>query len=247
MKKKYGKGFPKYTLDGTIKVIEDASKHGRDFSREAFASFGIKGGASPRSGAFIMRLAALTDFGLITQSKGQVTLTDLAWKIVHPESEEERQKSIQEAFLNSEVFSAIYNSSQKNIPLNIDVVGNMAVRQYNITSKYKENFLRNLISSGEDAMLITKIDKLTIQFNSLDSSTEMDKKKIEAPNAGTDISKAERKDVLGKQPVVNQIWGNDEFRIQLSIYSNRPLKAEEFVGIGDVTSKIEELIGKQRQ
>jgi|GEM_PF-4984850 len=247
MKKKYGKGFPKYTLGGTIKVIEDASKHGRNFSRDAFAAFGIKGGASPRSGAFLMRLAALTDFGLITQSKGGVILTDLAWKIAHPESEEERQASIQESFLKSDVFSAIYNSSQKNVPLNIDAVGNMAIRQYNINPKYKEDFLRNLIASGGDAGLITKIDKQTIQFNSLGLRTEEEQQKTENVRPEPDISKIADKEMAEKLPVVNQIWGDDEFRIQLSIYSNHPLKALDFVGIGEITGKIEELISKLRQ
>ena len=67
-----------------------------------------------------MRLAALTDFKLITQSKGEIGLTDLALRIAHPEADEEREKSIREAFLNTEIFSVIYNSSQKGIPLNIE-------------------------------------------------------------------------------------------------------------------------------
>jgi hypothetical protein len=50
-----------------------------------------------------------------------------------------------------------------------------------------------------------------------------------------------------KHPVVNQVWGNDDFKIQLSIYLERPLKAEEFAGIGEIALKIEELVVKLRQ
>ncbi len=248
MKKKYGKGFPRYTLGGVIKAVEEAAKHGRIFSREAFAAFGVRGGTSPNSGAFLMRMAALTDFGLITQSKGEVSLTDLAWNIVHPESDKERHKSIQDAFLNSEVFSAIYNSSQKNIPLNIDAVGNMAVRQYNITSKYKQDFLRNFISSGEDAGLISKIDKQTMQFNPLGTEAEASKKDTEIfeeekklPEGLSEMRKTEG------SPIVNETRGNENFKVQLTIYSNRPLKPEVFTGIGEIVSKIDELITKMEQ
>lgn len=246
MKKKYGKGFPRYTLGGAIKVVEEASKHGKSFTREAFAAFGIKSGtSSSSSGAYLMRLAALTDFKLITQSKGEIGLTDLALRIAHPESDKEREKFIQEAFLSSEIFSAIYNLSQKGTQLNIEAVGNMAVRQHNINPKYKDDFLRNLVASGEDAGLITKLDKQTIQFNTLEHSAEFIKKdqgeEVIPPKKPTEDYATE------KHPVVNQIWGDKDFKIQLSIYSDRPLKAEEFAGIGEITSKIEELVIKLRQ
>ena len=55
------------------------------------------------------------------------------------------------------------------------------------------------------------------------------------------------KKTVEKQPVVNQIWGDEDFKVQLSIYSKRPLKAEEFAGIGEIVSKIDELITKMEQ
>ena len=36
-------------------------------------------------------------------------------------------------------------------------------------------------------------------------------------------------------------------KVQLSIYSKRPLKAEEFAGIGEIVSKMTELITKMEQ
>jgi hypothetical protein len=53
---------------------------------------------------------------------------------------------------------------------------NMAVRQHSINPKYRKDFLRNLVASGEEAGLIAKLDKQTIQFNSVESKEELNKK-----------------------------------------------------------------------
>ena len=52
---KYGKGLPRYSLGVMIKVVEEALKHGRNFSAEALQLFGVK------AGTYLLQMAEPTD------------------------------------------------------------------------------------------------------------------------------------------------------------------------------------------
>lgn len=149
-----GMGFPNFSLEKAIRIVSEASKTGNSFSRETFACFGVKKGAtSAKSGAYLVRLATLKDFGLIETSKDKVILTELAHKIIYPKNEEESKSALEEAFLRSDIFARIYHNVAKNEPVLKENIKNLAVRDYRISSKSQNVFIRSFVESANYADL----------------------------------------------------------------------------------------------
>lgn len=151
-----GKGFPRLGLSSAVKVIETASKFGKSWSKEQFAGFGSQSGAgSAKSGAFANRVAALKDYGLITATKENISLTDLGVQIVKPVTENERDKAIAQAFLNVEVFKKLFESLETGEELSLDQVAQSAVFALGISRDSKDKFLNVFIDSGRFVHLVT--------------------------------------------------------------------------------------------
>jgi hypothetical protein len=144
-----GKGFPRISLASAIQIIDAASKFGKSWKKEQFASFGAKNNAgSAKSGAFAARLSALRDYGLVFSDKDNVTLTELAVSIVKPLTTDERESSIRKAFLSVGAFADLYSSFDKSQSLPRDKVAEHAHFNLGISRDSKDKFLNIFVDSG---------------------------------------------------------------------------------------------------
>jgi len=179
-KKERGEGFPKLSLPSAVAVMEKASKYGRQWTREQFASFSSKtGSGSAKSGAFLRRVAALRDFGLIQTSGIMIIRTDLTDQIVKPIKPEERQSAIRQAFLNVEIFRTIVETVEHDIDLAKNNIAEMAVKQLGVSRGVKDTFVFSFVESGEFAGLIKEVDKETVQVSLPNPNITQDEKGTE--------------------------------------------------------------------
>jgi hypothetical protein len=161
------RSYPKLTLSAAIDVVSEASKLGKIISKETLAGIGrkdVKG--STKSGAFMRKISALDQYGLIIVSKEGIRFTDIAKEIVFPTDEIKKIESIVQAFLTPTTFFELYNSLSKNIPIGVHLIKNKAQRDLGITSAGVNSFINGFIESGELAGLIkyTSEDRTAIQI-----------------------------------------------------------------------------------
>lgn len=143
-------------LDRAVEVIKEASKLGKSFQRETFASFGLRRDAkgSSKSGAFIRRIAALKYFGLIEEKGNQIEFTKLTDQILYPKDDQERMGAIVEGFLKPVLFKKLYDTIEKGVSIKKERLANMSVREYGITPNAMEDFISSFISSAKFAGLL---------------------------------------------------------------------------------------------
>lgn len=151
-----GKGFPRISLSSAIQIIDSASKFGKEWNKETFATYGAKNNAgSAKSGAFLSRLSALKEYGLITTDKNSVVITELGTTIAKPISESERADAIKKAFLLVGTFSDLFNSLEGGEKLPKERVIEYAVHNLGISRDSKDRFINCFIDSGKYVGLVT--------------------------------------------------------------------------------------------
>jgi hypothetical protein len=151
-----GKGFPRLSLSGAIKIIVTASKFGKTWPKEQFAGFGSQSGAgSAKSGAFTIRVASLRDYGLITSTKDAVSITDLGVKISKPVTDLERENAIRQAFLSVTPFKNLYEGLEHEVELPLDQVKQYAVFTLGVSRESMDKFIGVFIDSGRFVGLVS--------------------------------------------------------------------------------------------
>ncbi len=160
-----GVGFPRLFLSSSISVMEQASKFGRQWSKQTFANYGkYKGKGSLKSGAFANRIASLKDFGLIEVVDDLITRTPLTDKILNPINDKERKGAIEEAFLNATVFKQLVDTVKKGDELSKDEIAAYAVNQLHVSRASKDKFLTSFIQSGQYAGMVKKLENGNIKI-----------------------------------------------------------------------------------
>jgi hypothetical protein len=106
--------FPYMDLDTAVTVARAVVANGGGaHTRDQLAG---AMGQSPLSGAFIMKLSAARQFGLVDFADGKFKLTDLGFSIVDKSESRERAARVQ-AFLNVELYRKIYEEFKgKQLP-----------------------------------------------------------------------------------------------------------------------------------
>jgi hypothetical protein len=147
-------GFPTLNLEESVNVIKKGSTGGWEMSKDTFAK--AIGGTTANSGAFIVKLGTLRDYGFVERG-GRVVYTQLAKEIVAPKSDsaEEFQNKLKEAFLSCSVFSSLFdkikNGSGESTSSTIE---NLGVHDYKIAVNRKKLFAENFVSSAKYAGLM---------------------------------------------------------------------------------------------
>lgn len=162
-----GKGFPRISLSSAIQIIDSASKFGKEWNKETFATYGAKNNAgSAKSGAFLSRLSALKEYGLITTNKDNVAMTELSTAIAKPVSKTERTDAIKKAFLSVGTFSDLFNNLEGAEKLPKERVIEYAVHNLGISRDSKDKFINCFIESGKYVRLVVyDKDSETILLN----------------------------------------------------------------------------------
>lgn len=146
--------FPSVTLDYAVKVISEARKFGK-----ILTDAHIAGEDSAKSGAFLRKKASLGYYGLISGRGNDLTVTELAEKIIYPKTEQEKQDSLKKAFTNPELFKRLFDSIEKETPISVDRLGSIVIREHGVLPSAKERFIVTFIKSGNYAGLIEYNDK----------------------------------------------------------------------------------------
>lgn len=172
---------PSVSLEYCLKIIQDARKFGKHIS-----STNIAGpGGSPKSGAFLRKKASLGYFGLISGSANDLQITDLSEKILFSVSEDEKSNALRESFLSPDLFKNIYDKLEKNTFIDLDLFGNVLIRDYGIQPSAKHRLITTFLSSGIFAGVV-KISEDKKEFSLL-SKNENQKPIVVGPEALTDI------------------------------------------------------------
>lgn len=183
--------FPSINLQFAIDVVKEARKFGKTITNNHLAGKG-----KPQGGGFVRKRAALGYYGLIDGRGEKIRITDLSESIIYSTSEEERKFALKKAFINPEIFNKLYKETEKNSVIDLEVLGNILVRQYGIAASSVKDFLSVFIKSGMLAGLIeySSKDKRSILF--LDESYLEQKTKVEAEiPIGSEVQKVNTKEV----------------------------------------------------
>lgn len=164
--------FPAYTLETAIQTIDEARKFGRTVTDAQIAGEG-----STNSGSFLRKKAALGYYGLISGRGEDVHITDLAESILYPK-ENERESSIKVAFLTPEIFKRLYQSTAKNVPISLSILGNILIRNYNIQPSAKNEFISVFVRSGIFAGLLNYTDDTKSTIILLEASANDKKQEV---------------------------------------------------------------------
>ena len=203
-----GKGFPRISLSSAIQIIEAAQKFGKTWTKEQFAGFGAKGNAgSHKSGAFMARLSALRDYGLVTTDKESVNATDLARVIAKPINEKEREDSVRQAFLNVDTFRQVYEGLDAGTALPRDKFAEYAVTVLGVSRDSMEKFVSVFVDSGTDVGLVS--------YNKESKDITLLEREVDS------IAAAERPDQL---PAIDELGAEDA---GISLFTSKPPVAIE--------------------
>lgn len=170
-------GFPTVGLGEAINIIKKGSDAGWEMSKDTFAK--TIGGSTAKSGAFLVKLASIRDYGLIERG-GNVQYTQLAREIIAPKTEDslEIKNKLKEAFFKSDVFKMLYEKIKdgpgESSPATI---ANIGIHDFRISPLKKELFAQNFISSAKHAGLIEDSTDGKIKIIARnETNTEEDKK-----------------------------------------------------------------------
>lgn len=240
-----GAGFPSLPLPEADRIVSEAGKYGSRHAPEAFAQ--IAGHTSSNSGPFRMKMAALRDWGLIEGRGEEVTLTRLSERLAHPISDEDRTAALQEAFSQASVFSDLYESSSKNVPLQVDQIANIAVHQLGITPSSKtafaKSFSRSVVAAGlardlgggEIELMPPGSSRGGASGEAVATSDESSSDRLEMGERGSSS-------LPPGAPVFAQPWRFRGGQIRFDVWLDRPLPVAAFRHLEAVHSAVETLV-----
>ena len=160
MNKIRSRSYPVIPLETAVEVLAKASRVGKTWTRDQFANYGAKSNASSaKSGAYVRRLAALKEYGLIESDKDAINLTALGEKIVKSLNDEEHLAGLREAFLSCGVFQALVGDLKESLAnrFSANDVAVAAVNKYGITRDAQTKLVKNFLASAIYAQLMEQL------------------------------------------------------------------------------------------
>jgi hypothetical protein len=237
IKKSRGKGFPVMPLDDAVTATKRAGSYGREHSLDDYAGF--LGHSTSNSGPFRRKMAALKDWGLIERDGDRVVLPDLAMRIAHPDSPQDEQGAITQAFRQEPMFAEVYDEASKGVELSLAFLGGRAVNAFGVAPASKDRFAKSFARSVQvaglgsfegDAITLTgePSDEMDMQNEDGISEIPRERKTVEPPN-------------IGSSPTLRQEWQVDGGRLVFEAHLDSPLPAAAYSTVGGVAAAVEEL------
>ncbi|MDQ6945977.1 MAG: hypothetical protein M3256_06815, partial [Actinomycetota bacterium] len=149
-------GFPSMSLGDATEAIRRAGAYGYEHQVGALAQY--MGHTTTNSGAFKAKLASLRDFGLVVGRGDTVSLSQLAQVIAHPDDVQAEREALQETFFKSDVFGKVYASLAKGVELDVEGIGNAAVRNFGVAAGSKQAFIDSFVASAIEAGVAERVD-----------------------------------------------------------------------------------------
>lgn len=242
-----GKGFPVTPLSEAVAGVQAAGMYGTAHNVEAFA--GYLGHNTTKSGAFLAKIAALKDWGLITRRGDVVELSDIGQRLAHPTSEDEASASLREAFFSAQLFADLYEQSAKGRELSLDLLGNRAVQQHGVAAKSKSRFVHSFSKSAAFAGLAELPSSGLIRFLAPHASAEAgeaeENRSLDAPEQlGTAEPVIARTPPPSEAlpPTLHQEWPVSGGTLVFEARLERPMPAATFRDLAAIFEAIEKLV-----
>ncbi|MEO6109483.1 MAG: hypothetical protein ABIP50_00520 [Candidatus Saccharimonadales bacterium] len=235
-----GKGFPGLSLPEAVKIVKSAGQVSRSLTLDSLASYANH--STPNSGAFRAKLSALRDWGFVTKT-GDLSLTDLAMTIALPQSDEEEQQALRDAFLGFDLFGTFYKDSAKNVELIRNNMANSAVHTYGVGIPSKTAFIKSFVTSAISVELAEAIgkDKVVLKPMAVNRETGDTKEGQVARTPSTSTQPVSAAQSF-TAPVMQQSWDHANGKVHLVIESTSPLSLEVFQQLPKVIGSVQELI-----
>lgn len=236
-----GVGFPVLPLDAAATVLHQAGKYGFQHSLDAFAHY--LGSSTTNSGSFKRKIASLKDFKLVTVSRESVAITPVGQRIAMPVDEGDEKVAIREAFESCRVFAHLYDLSAKGVELDLEMLGNSAVRNLRVgapsRSKFIESFARSAVAAGlarrEGSALVLQPPSQQVTEPGWPSTSQEPEKESLAEATRT-------RETSRSVPVaLSQTWQAGEFELSFEVSSPHPLPAAAYARVAEVVSAISSL------
>ncbi|GGH20598.1 hypothetical protein [Mucilaginibacter phyllosphaerae] len=179
--------YPRHSLEKALRIPkaileQNAGKESTDIEAAKFL------GITNIKGPFSVELSSSLKFGFLEKpAPGQVKPTDLAKRIIRPQSDEDELKGLREAILNAPVISDVYKHYRgENLP-DRKFFENTLVDTFKIPNEKLTEFIDIFTESLNKARLIENIgDKQRI----LDISSERNSPKVDTSLEFKKLSKA---------------------------------------------------------
>lgn len=147
--------YPRHSVKKALRIpqaILDQNAGNACTSAESAAFVGVG-----HSGPYMMEVSSAKKYGLlISPEDGKIQPSDLAKKILRPQSDADELQGIREAVMNAPQISEVYKHYRgENLPDN-QFLQNTVVDTYKIPSEKTEEFLDVLLKTLEEANLLTK-------------------------------------------------------------------------------------------
>lgn len=142
--------YPYYDLDQSIEVAQAVrGKGGGHCTKDQLADF--LGYSTVKSGAYLTRIAAAKQFGLVNIEKDQISITERANTILAPILPEDSKNARIAAFLNVPLFEAVYERFKgQQLPEPVGLK-NLFQNHYHIVPDRVTPALRVLMESADQA------------------------------------------------------------------------------------------------
>lgn len=164
------KNYPVINLRTAIDVAKVVKDCGGSATRKI-----LETGLGKKGGQLGNMVAGTRRYGLI-KGVGEIHLTELAKKILHPTSEQEKNDAIKEAFFGVQTFKTIYERFNGQFPKE-DLFKNILIRNYGVKTEKEAVRIANIIrdsiklfnQSAQDNAVTNQADEGFSEENTLAS------------------------------------------------------------------------------
>ena len=230
-------------LREAVDTVREIAKYGQEHSRNAFAQY--LGHSSAYSGPFKSKLAAFRDWNFVVTGPDRVALTPLAQRLAFPPDPDRIGDDLVEAFRACDPFIELYNVCAKGQPLDRTTIANNAVHRLKVAPGAKDRFATVFIESVSFAGLGEQLP---------DGGVRLFGEPILEKAGGTDRSEpvGERfadvrptpalRGYAAPEAVVTLPWTVRGGRVTVSVELDRPLPAQAFKHLTEISAAVEALV-----
>ena len=144
--------YPRYDLEEAIKLIQLLSKLGRKNVSEK--SVAAENGKSITNSGFLGRVSSAKQFGLISKTGGQLSLTQLGNEIMFPPDDVSKTEAIKKSFAMPILYKELVEAFGGTKIPEQSSLGNRLINDYGIETRAKDVAAKNFIKSAEYAGVV---------------------------------------------------------------------------------------------
>jgi hypothetical protein len=244
-RKSPSRGFPSMPLDDAANVIRKAGAYGYEQRVGALAQY--MGHTTTNSGAFKAKIASLRDFGLIIGRGDTLSLSQLAQTIAHPVDVQAGRDALQEAFFKSDVFAKLHADVAKGVPLDLENIGNTAVRNLGVAAASRQTFIESFVASAVEAGVAERIDDRQIRLVPRGKAASPDAEPVGADSERVrepkPLDQSHEAAPLSPPAALHQAWDLGGGQLMIEIRSDQPIPAAAYAQIAKLVDAAEQLAG----